>query len=474
MDKQQNYHHYGSGMNDGHQTSYLPSSAIQSHVLQHHLYAPLDSYADIAKPRQRTARDVFIPEDLRIKLQKKTEATIRSFPNSQLPNIEYFHTLTPLEALNHRNHVPTAITSTVYKAISEQDGKIYCLRRIHDCRILKDSEAAQAITSFKTKWQRILNSNVVTPHMAFSTQLFGDTSVILVSDFYPDSTTLRERHFQSSMRPPNRNYIVQLPEQLLWSYMVQTANALKAIHSMGLAARSMDAKRWLVTDEDRIRFHACGMADILDPTSMPMHELQRSDLHQLGKLIFSLGTANAHNKMRPTDHFAKSYTARLRQAVEWLQHQTVSVESTGTIDDFLRIIASDAIEAFDTSLRLDDILQHNLSRELENSRLVRLLFKLNAINDRPEYETDSQWRDQGQRSALKLFRDYVFHQVDPNGNPIIDMGHMLACLNKLDVGVEEKVTLTSRDNRTIIVVSYREIKGAVEGAWGDLMRRTTG
>ena len=256
--------------------------------------------------------------------------------------------------------------------------------------------------------------------------------------------------------------------------MVQIANALKAMHSMGLAARSMDAKRWLVTDGSRIRFNACGMADILDPSPIPLQDLQRFDLHQLGKLIFSLGTANAHNKMRPTDYFTRSSTTRLRQTVEWLQQQTVSTESAGTIDDFLRIISSDAIEAFDASLRLDDVLQHHLNRELENSRLVRLLFKLNAINERPEYEKDPQWRDQGQRNALKLFRDYVFHQVDGNGNPVIDMGHMLAALNKLDVGAEEKITLTTRDSLTVIVVSYREMKATVEGAWGELMRRSGG
>ncbi|KAL9103816.1 MAG: hypothetical protein Q9163_001170 [Psora crenata] len=458
-------------MNGSHQTTYLPNAANQSHVLQHHLYAPLDPRFDTVKANQRIAKDIFIPEGLRIKLHKKTEATLRSFSNSQLPNIEYFHTLTPLEPLHQRNNISATATTTVYKAVSEEDGKTYCLRRLHG-KVLRDSETAQAITSVKSKWQRISNSNIVTAHMAFSTQVFGDTSVIIVSDFYPDSITLRERHFPSIMRHLNRNYNAQASEQLLWSYMVQGANFLKAIHSLGLAARSMDAKRWLLTDENRIRFNACGLADILDPTLVPLHELQRSDLHQLGKLIFSLGTANAHNKMRPTDHFNRSYTARLRKTVEWLQHQTISAESSGTIDDFLRIIASDAVDALDASLRFDDFLQHNLNRELENSRLVRLLFKLNAINERPEYENDSVWRDQGQRNALKLFRDYVFHQVDGNGNPVLDMGHMLACLNKLDVGVEEKITLTTRDGHTVIIVSYREMKVAVESTWGELMRRS--
>ena len=341
-----------------------------------------------------------------------------------------------------------------------------------DCRVLRDSEAAQAIISLKTKWSKITNSNVVTTHLAFSTQVFGDTSVIIVSDFYPDSSTLRDRHSPSPMRLPSRGYSTQTPEHLLWSYMVQVGNALKAIHSTGLAARTMDAKRWLVTDENRIRFNACGLVDILEGTSVPLHDLQRSDLHNLGKMIFSLGTSNAHNKMRPTDHFARVYTPRLRNAIEWLQHQTISADSAGTIDDLLQIISADAIDAFDASLRFDDVLQHNLNKELENSRLVRLQFKLNMINDRPEYESESAWREQGQKNALKMFRDYVFHQVDANGSPVLDMGHMLACLNKLDVGVDERITLMTRNEQTVIVISYRELKAAVDSAWAELMRRS--
>ena len=436
----------------------------------------MDSYSRNTKPFQRTAKDTFIPEDLRLRLHKKSEAVLRSFPNSQLPDIEYFHTLTPLEAFNQRPTTPNAPASTVFKAMSSQDGKLYCLRRSHDQRMLRESDAAFAVTSLKTKWSRMSNSNVVTAHLAFTTQVFGDSSVIVVSDFFPDSITLRDKHSPSNIRHSNRGFNHQILEQLLWSYVVQIANALKAIHNMGLAARLMDAKRWLLTDDDRIRFNACGLADILDPSSAPLLEFQRTDLHHLGKLIFTLGTANAHNKVRPADHFARIYSTRLKTTVEWLQSQTISPESTGTIDDLLHIIATNSIDAFDASLRLDDTLMYNLNRELENSRLVRLLFKLNAINERPEYENDLQWRDQGQRNVLKLFRDYVFHQVDAHGNPVVDMGHMLMCLNKLDAGVEERVTLVGRgaQEQAACVVSFRELKTAVEGACVELMRRSGG
>ncbi|KAG8528798.1 uncharacterized protein KY384_006486 [Bacidia gigantensis] len=472
VESQQNSYHFGSGINGTQQASYMPSASTSSQLLQHHLYAPLEPYAANIKPFQRTAKDIFIPEDVRLKLQKKNEASLRSFPNSQLPNVEYFHTLTPIEPFYSRNNIPATNPSTVFKAVSDQDGKTYSLRRLHDCPLSRDSEAALAVPSLRSKWSRVHNGNVVTTHLAFNTQVFGDTSIIVVSDFYPDSVTLRDKHSPSNLRNPSRNFGSQISEQLLWNYFVQIANALKAIHSAGLAARSMDARKWLVTDEARIRFNACGLSDILDPTSMPLEELQRLDLQNLGKLVLTLGTTSAPAKTRPLDHFARTYSSRLRSTIDYLQQLGASADSAGTIDDVCSIIATESIEAFDASLRLSDLQEYTLNGQLENGRLFRLICKLNTINERPEYESDTAWRDQGQKAALKLFRDYVFHQVDTNGNPVLDMGHMLACLNKLDVGVDEKITLVTRNEQTALVVSYRELKAAVEGSWGDLVRRS--
>lgn len=44
---------------------------------------------------------------------------------------------------------------------------------------------------------------------------------------------------------------------------------------------------------------------------------------------------------------------------------------------------------------------------------------------------DPSWSETGDRYMLKLFRDYVFHQVDENGLPWMDMAHIVQCLNKV-------------------------------------------
>jgi PAB-dependent poly(A)-specific ribonuclease subunit 3 len=78
-----------------------------------------------------------------------------------------------------------------------------------------------------------------------------------------------------------------------------------------------------------------------------------------------------------------------------------------------------------------DMLESELCMELENARLVRLISKLGFINERPEFNLDPHWSETGDRYLLKLFRDFVFHQVDAQGHPVVDMAHVVSCLNKV-------------------------------------------
>ncbi len=43
------------------------------------------------------------------------------------------------------------------------------------------------------------------------------------------------------------------------------------------------------------------------------------------------------------------------------------------------------------------------------------------------------------------------------------MGHIIQCLNKLDVGDDERILLTSTDKRSILVASYQDIKRCIDG-----------
>ena len=115
-----------------------------------------------------------------------------------------------------------------------------------------------------------------------------------------------------------------------------------------------------------------------------------------------------------------------------------------------------------------DTLSNELMKETENGRLLRLLIKLNMILERAELLGDTRWAETADRYLLSLFRDFVFHQVTETGAPNVDWGPLIEALNKLDAGTEEKVVLLSRDEASMLVVSYADVKRCLGASWNEL------
>jgi PAB-dependent poly(A)-specific ribonuclease subunit 3 len=138
------------------------------------------------------------------------------------------------------------------------------------------------------------------------------------------------------------------------------------------------------------------------------------------------------------------------------------------------LIAGRLLVESDRARDASDVLEHELSLELDNGRLFRLIAKLGFINERPGLDADRRWSETGDRYLLKLFRDYVFHQVYQDGRPAIDFGHVIETLNKLDAGVDENIVLMSRDEQSMLVVSYRNLKRCFSEAYGELLKPPTG
>jgi PAB-dependent poly(A)-specific ribonuclease subunit 3 len=92
---------------------------------------------------------------------------------------------------------------------------------------------------------------------------------------------------------------------------------------------------------------------------------------------------------------------------------------------------------------------------------------------------------------LKLFRDYVFHQITVNGQPWIDLAHIVQCLNKVilvliknfltyhtsikknrffkfDTGSSEKICLVSPDHQNMMIVSYAQLKKCFDKAFNEI------
>lgn len=438
--------------------------------LQHHLYAPVGPYREDLMPYHRMTHDFFLAEKLREEYQKKAEASLQVMPNSQLPQLDNYHSLVALDTTHRKNANVFGYPSWVYKATSTKTGNLYCLRRLEGYRLTNE----HAIRLVK-EWRRIDNGSVVTILDAFTTRAFGDSSLIFVQDYHPLSKTLAELHLPPNPAHGSRYHQkTPLSEAVLWGYITQIANALKAIHSINLAARCIDASKIILTDKNRIRLSACSILDVVQFDSRrPIQELQQEDFVQFGRLLLCLTTntlpIHLSNIKISMEQMSRSYSVELRDTILWLLTPQPPPAQKG-IDEFIRGIAGRIVATMDQSLHATDKLNSDLYRELENGRIARLMMKLGAVNERQEFDGDRAWSENGERYMLKLFRDYVFHQVDSNGNPGLDMGHMIRCLNKLDAGTDERICLTSRDEQTSFLVSYKELKKQLGNAFGELVK----
>lgn len=446
---------------------------------QLHLYAPRAPYREDLMPYQRVTHDFFMSDSLRNDLQKKSHATLQTLPNSPLPQLEKYHSLFPLDTSQRKNTTVFGYPSWVFKAVSSKDGKYYCLRRLEGFRLTNEKAIHAA-----REWKKVVNANVVTFHEAFTTRVFGDSSLIFCHDYHPLSQSLWEAHLS-----PQNHVVIKgknmgpttIQEPILWNYISQMANALKAIHHAKLAARCLDLTKIILTDKNRIRLAATSILDVVQFESTqqrPLTDLQQEDLVQFGKVMLTLATLNTspeylnNNIQRLIDSLAMKYSPSLAEAISWLIFPSGPNDSTGTkhIDTFITKIATHVISFADQSLRASDSLTSELSRELENGRLVRLLCKLNAITERGAFAGEAAWSENGDRYPLKLFRDYVFHQVDDQNRPVLDLGHMIRCMNKLDAAADDRITLITRDEQTVFVVSYKELKLLLDRSFNDLVK----
>lgn len=439
--------------------------------LQYHLYAPIGPHREDLMPYHRLTHDFFITENIREEMQKKSEATHQVMPNSQLPQLDNFHSLVALDTTQRKNANLFGYTSWVYKATSSKNGRICCLRRLEGFRLTNE----HAIRSVK-EWRRINNGGIVTTIDAFTTRAFGDSSLIFVQDYHPLSKTLAEAHLTSNPTQGGR-YQQQkspVPESVLWGYISQIANALKTIHSSKLAARCLDPSKIILTNKNRIRLNACAVLDVVHfENRRPLHDIQQDDFVQFGRTLLCLATntlpAHLTNLNVSIEQMSRTYSVELRDTILWLLTPQQAPAVKG-IDEFIRGISTHIISSFDHVLHSEDQSTSELYKELENGRLLRLMMKLSTVNERHEFDGDRAWSENGERYMLKLFRDYAFHQVDSNGNPVLDLGHMIRCLNKLDAGTDERICLTSRDEQTTFLVSYKELKKQLGNAFGELLK----
>lgn len=430
-------------------------------------------------------------ETLRSDLQKKTLLQLRGTnPDDPLvqnlpKSIHRYHSLYPLEDITKDKAVSRVfgMPSFCYKAISMTDGKSYVLRKVDTPRGQQHEYGMQAAEL----WKSIQHPGVVGLKEVFTSSAFNNiNSLFFVYEYFPGAETLELKFPVGDKSRPG----AFISEESLWSFLIQLVAAIKAIHDAGLAARTVLASKVLLTGKNRIRLNCVGIDDFFnyDMRRNVVQAKQLEDVVSLGKLMVrlacpSLEAINNPNQLpRALESIAASYSAEFHQLLLRMlglsgpasggghrrQNQSASFPS---LDEVQSHLTARAFGQVDKLYSYNDSLETEVSKEIENGRLLRLLIKLGFVNERPEYDMSAGWSETGDRYLLKLFRDYVFHQVDEDGAPVLDFSHVIESMNKLDMGVDEKILLTSRDEKSMLVLSFKDLRRCLAEAFTELVQR---
>ncbi|CCM03214.1 uncharacterized protein FIBRA_05338 [Fibroporia radiculosa] len=412
--------------------------------LNYHLYTQ-------PRPDDLTER-YFVTDNIREELQRRSEI-IHTAPATGLnlpEEIQGYHTLVPLESIGGERRKFGNWYSTVYRASNSTDGLSYALRRIENFRLMQ-----QAAFSGIEFWAAIRHPNIISVREAFTSRAFGDSSLVVVYDYHPNSQTLYDAHMKPKA-PQFQNGRLQaqtsrIPEQIIWSYVTQIASAIKTVHEAGMAVRIIDATKVLLTGQNRVRISSCGVVDVLMYESRAdIAYLQQEDLFMFAKLLLALCCSNLaaiNNVQKAIETIGRHYSADLKAVALFLVTPAPNKAINQLFDMIGNRVPTEMIEMQNAV----DRLESELMSELENARLVRLLCKFGFINERPEFAREPRWSETGDRYIIKLFRDYVFHQVDEQGNPVVNLSHVFTCLNKLDAGTDERIMLVARDEQSCLV-----------------------
>uniref|UniRef100_A0A3B1KG03 PAN2-PAN3 deadenylation complex subunit PAN3 n=1 Tax=Astyanax mexicanus TaxID=7994 RepID=A0A3B1KG03_ASTMX len=462
----------------------------------YHIYPQTAPHVAYMQPKAN-APSFFMADELRQELINRhliTMAQIDQSENTGVPSeVDSYHSLFPLEPLPPPNRLQKtsnfSYITSCYKAVNSKDDLPYCLRRIHGFRLVNTK-----CMMLVDMWKKIQHSNAVTLREVvwFSCcPTLSLVSLVFSYDFHAGAETMYSRHFNDPTAdsyftkrkwgqhepPPPRQHAGLLPESLIWAYIVQLSSALRTIHTAGLACRVMDPSKILITGKTRLRVNCVGVFDVLTFDNSQTNHLalmpqyQQADLISLGKVVLalacnSLAGIQRENLQKAMELVSINYSSDLKNLILYLLSDQSRLRS---VNDIMPMIGARFYTQLDASQMRNDVIEEDLAKEVQNGRLFRLLAKLGTINERPEFQKDPTWSETGDRYLLKLFRDHLFHQVTEAGTPWIDLSHIVSCLNKLDAGVPEKISLVSRDEKSVLVVTYSDLKRCFDSTFQELL-----
>ena len=172
-------------------------------------------------------------------------------------------------------------------------------------------------------------------------------ALVFVYNYHPCAITLYEAYFtpqaQALLHARFQSAGVNsmpVPETTLWSFITQLASALKTIHSHGLAARSIEPNKILMTSKNRLRINHSGLLDLLQFDGNSQNRLlhQQEDILSFGRLIVALACNSLKSSLnlpQSFEYIARFYTPDLKNLALYLLSKP---STTKSMDEVFKMV----------------------------------------------------------------------------------------------------------------------------------------
>ena len=431
----------------------------------------------VPPPRVSTYGTLTLPSELSALYAAQAATIMASVPPSDavvaaLPK-QYVRAL-PLDSDRARRRTTGSfgfLTSTI-KVTCTRDGVTYAAKRVDGINAPKS-----ALDRIRDSWRRVAAQPSIialrSVFMAKAGPLPGSAdsgsglALFFEHDFVPGAVSLHSRLLSGEAERQQ-----SVPEPTLWSWASQLALAVNSAHSVGLAFRCISPRHVLLSEFQRVRISCAGVVDVLEMESPATLQAQQADdIRHFGELFLQVSCRQElpSSAVRPEGEIAKLLQqCKEHYSEQWHSLLVKLLNAECVASELLTLLAPSMAVTLSQTLALNDTLHGALGVTHASSRLLRSVVKLSQVTERPEHCGDPSWAETGERYSLKLFRDFVFHQVDEQGRPVLDVGHVVESLTRLDVADGTPVMLSSRDGENLLVASYATLARNLNAAYNDL------
>eukprot|EP00834_Sanchytrium_tribonematis_P002598 NODE_84_length_22354_cov_0.646506.p5 type:complete len:426 gc:universal NODE_84_length_22354_cov_0.646506:21133-19856(-) len=207
--------------------------------------------------------------------------------------------------------------------------------------------------------------------------------------------------------------------------ILQILCCIKEVHSKKLYfGGCLHPYKIFATKSGLIKIGGIGIGPII--FDKPTDIMQRNDLIQFGFMILQI-----INESIPFLEYIPEMLNKIKET--WIKDIVGKCVKGNfrSIDEILNIAAPYMYSTINLQANIINNHQDQIAKLEESKRVANVLFKLGVINERSNYKNSERWAENGGNYLLKLFRDFLFHQVDAHGQPVLDVYHLLFHLNKV-------------------------------------------